>query len=63
MHTSSYSDDYVVRIYRYRKRNPRRFVGTVEEAGTTEKKAFTTMEELWNILTRTVKGTQEKWEL
>jgi hypothetical protein len=47
-----YSDDYVVRIYRYRTRRSPRLVGTVEKVGMKEKKAFTTMEELWIILMR-----------
>lgn len=61
MNASAFSDDYIVRIYRYNKRNARRFVGTVEEVGTKGKKAFTTIDELWGILTRTEKeGKKEK---
>jgi hypothetical protein len=43
-------ESYIVRIYRGEKDNPRSFVGIVEEIGTEEKKAFTNLEELWNIL-------------
>jgi len=44
--------DYIVRIYRYEKNNPRRLVGTVEEVGVDEKKAFLNLDELWKILNR-----------
>lgn len=43
-------NSYIVRIYREEKNNPRNFVGTVEEAGGAEKKAFTNLDELWAIL-------------
>lgn len=43
-------DSYVVRIYRQEVDGPREFVGVVEEVGTQEKKAFTTIDELWKIL-------------
>ncbi len=42
--------DYIVRVYRYEKNNPRQFVGMVEEVGVEDKKAFTTYDELWAIL-------------
>jgi hypothetical protein len=41
---------YIVRIYHFEKDNPRRFVGTVEEAGNEEKRAFSYFDELWDIL-------------
>jgi hypothetical protein len=41
---------FVVRIYR-RDRRARRFVGVVEEAGVEGRRAFTTLDELWSILT------------
>jgi hypothetical protein len=43
-------ESYIVRIYRGEKNNPRSFVGIVEEVGVEEKKAFTNIDELWNIL-------------
>jgi hypothetical protein len=43
-------ESYIVRIYRGEKDNPRSFVGIVEEVGIEEKKAFTSLEELWQIL-------------
>ena len=42
--------DYIVRIYRYQKDNPRKLVGTVEEVGAEGKKAFISFDELWKIL-------------
>jgi hypothetical protein len=41
---------YIVRIYREERNNPRDFVGTVEEVGAGEKRAFTCLDELWAIL-------------
>ncbi|HEY7601883.1 MAG TPA: hypothetical protein VIB60_05210 [Methylomirabilota bacterium] len=41
---------YIVRIYR-RDRRARRLVGVVEEAGVEGKRAFTSPDELWRILT------------
>jgi hypothetical protein len=52
MTRSTFSDNFIVRIYRHHRRDARRFVGTVEEVGTEGKRAFTTIEELWNILAR-----------
>ena len=45
-----FSVDYVVRIYRFDKKNPRHLVGVVEEIGIKGKKAFTNYDELWEIL-------------
>ena len=46
----SLSANYVVRIYRFDKNNPRHLVGVVEEVGVKGKKAFTNYDELWEIL-------------
>ncbi len=43
-------DHYIVRIYRRGKDNPRLLVGLVEEVGSRGKKAFTTLDDLWEIL-------------
>lgn len=43
-------NSYIVRIYREEENNPRNFVGTVEEAVVGEKRAFTSLDELWAIL-------------
>jgi hypothetical protein len=42
--------NYILRIYQYKKNNPGRFVGLVEEPQRKGKKAFTTFSELWEIL-------------
>ena len=42
--------NYIVRIYRYKKDDPRGLVGVVEEAGEKGKKVFTNLEELWEIM-------------
>ncbi len=41
---------YVVRIYREEKDGSGRFLGTVERPGIDVKLAFTSRDELWNIL-------------
>ncbi len=43
-------ESYVVRIYRSEKDKPRILVGVVEEVGADGKKAFTNLDELWEIL-------------
>ena len=43
-------ENYIIRIYRYEKDNPRGMVGVVEEVGADVRMAFTNLEELWNIL-------------
>lgn len=47
-------ENYIIRIYRYEKDNPRRFVGTAEKVGRQGKQAFTTLDELWEILNASV---------
>jgi hypothetical protein len=42
--------NYIVRIYRCEKNNPRNLVGVVEEVRVEERKSFTNLDELWNIL-------------
>lgn len=42
--------NYIVRIYRFKKDNPRSLVGVVEEVGVKGKRAFTNYDELWDIL-------------
>jgi len=41
---------YLVRIYRKAENNLRMLVGVVEEPGVKEKKAFSNLYELWDIL-------------
>lgn len=42
--------NYIVRIYRCEKNNPRNLVGVVEEVEVEKRKAFTNLDELWKIL-------------
>jgi hypothetical protein len=48
--TGENMDNYIVRIYRREKDNPRLLVGLVEEVGLKGKKAFNTLDDLWEIL-------------
>ena len=43
-------NSYLVRIYRRADSNPRMLVGVAEEVGGHEKKAFSNLYELWDIL-------------
>lgn len=43
-------DNYIVRIYRRERDNPRVLVGLVEEVGKKGKKAFNDLDDLWEIL-------------
>jgi hypothetical protein len=47
--------NYILRIYRYENKRPDKLVGIVEEVGAEGKKAFTNMDELWEIVSHTVK--------
>jgi len=53
---------YLVRIYRRADNNPRLLVGVAEEVGVHEKKAFSNLYELWDILNplKTIKRTPKK---
>ena len=46
----NFSSDYIIRIYRFDKERAHHVVGTAEEVGVKGKKAFKTLEELWQIL-------------
>jgi hypothetical protein len=43
-------ENYIVRIYRYEKDKPQKLMGIVETVGEEGKKAFTHVDELWEIL-------------
>ncbi len=43
-------DSYVVRVYRQEKDNPHKLVGVPEVVGVKGKKAFTNVDDLWEIL-------------
>ncbi len=52
---------YIVRVYRFGKNQPHNLVGVVEEAGVKGKKAFTSLTELWGIISssRAVRGDRK----
>jgi hypothetical protein len=50
------SKSYILRIYRFRRKKPDRLVGLAEEVGVEGKKAFTNLQELWDILCSPEKG-------
>ncbi len=43
-------ESYIVRIYRRGRSSRRPLIGVVEQPGTDVKRAFTTPDELWDIL-------------
>ncbi len=55
-------DNYIIRVYRYQKDNPQKFVGTVEKVGLKAKLSFTNYEELWEILNAPGYETDRKKE-
>ena len=52
--------NYIVRIYRLDKKNPRHLVGVVEEVGVKGKKAFTNYDELWDIIISSRRMTRDR---
>jgi len=56
--------NYIVRIYRFDRKNPRHIVGFVEEVNGKGKKAFTNYDELWDILSgsKSIRPQGKKWE-
>ncbi len=44
------ANNYILRIYRLSRKKPHSLVGLVEQVGVKEKKAFTNVQELWEIL-------------
>lgn len=53
-------DYFVVRIYRHPKNNSGVLVGVVEEMQGRGKQAFTTYDELWEILNGSIRHRQKK---
>ena len=51
---------YLVRIYRRANYNPRLLVGVAEEGGVHEKKAFSNLYELWDILNPLKRSAKER---
>jgi hypothetical protein len=42
--------EFIIRLYRFEKDNPRNLVGLVEIVGKKGRMGFTTLDELWEIL-------------
>jgi hypothetical protein len=62
MSAESFSANYVVRIYRFKKNNPCTLIGVVEEVGVREKRAFTNYDELWDILLSSKSVRQKQYQ-
>lgn len=62
MSMPDFSVDYIVRIYRFDKKNPCHLVGVVEEIAIKGKKTFANYDELWGILTssKSIRQKQKK---
>lgn len=43
-------DSFIVRIYRYERDQLHRLLGTIEHVGMDGRKAFTNLDELWEVL-------------
>jgi hypothetical protein len=56
----AFLNNYIVRIYRCKRDNPRRLVGVVEEVGVKGNKAFTNFDELWEILNTKKRGQRKR---
>ncbi len=56
-------EDFIIRIYRFEKDNPRDFVGLVEKVGEKERIGFTTMDELWQILNASIGAKKEEGDI
>lgn len=54
------SNNYILRIYRLSRKRPHSLVGVLEEVGVKEKKAFSNMQELWEILSHPKASVMEK---
>ena len=47
-------EDFIIRLYRFKKDKPRALVGLVEKPGKKGRIGFTTMDELWEILNSSI---------
>ena len=50
---------YIVSIYRGEKDKPRSLVGVVEEVGLRGRKAFTNLDELWEIINPVIRESEK----
>jgi hypothetical protein len=51
--------DFIIRLYRFEKDNPRALVGIVEIVGKKGRMGFTTLDELWEILNSSIGEEKE----
>ncbi len=51
--------EFIIRLYRFEKDNPRNLVGVVEVVGKKGRMGFTTMDELWEILNSSIGDEKE----
>jgi hypothetical protein len=52
--------DFIIRLYRFEKDNPRNLVGLVEIVGKKGRMGFTDMDELWEILNSSIGDEKEE---
>jgi hypothetical protein len=52
-------ENFIIRLYRFEKDNPRNLVGVVEVVGKKGRIAFTNMDELWEILNSSIGEEKE----
>lgn len=50
-------DHYILRVYRFGKKDGRKLVGTIERVGVPGKMAFTDYEELWSVIASRTRPT------
>lgn len=48
--TSVSFNTYIIRLYHFKKNNPQRLLGIVEEVGARKKSSFSNYDELWEII-------------
>ena len=53
-------ENFIIRLYRFEKDNPRTLVGLVEKPGKKRRIGFTTMDELWEILNSSIDDEKEE---
>jgi len=52
-------EDFIIRLYRFEKDQPRALVGLVEKVGKKGRIGFTSMDELWEILNSSIGDEKE----
>ena len=53
-------EDFIIRLYRFEKDQPRALVGLVEKVGIKGRIGFTSMDELWEILNSSIGDEKEE---